>query len=127
MTGKWRKSSHSSGNGGSCVELRLHNGSPQIRDSKMGDVSPILDLSRSDFTALLNSVRLVHRTSGNGLHRKMEVVSCREDGLAGYVGVQRDRVRDQHGWPNVNAVRLRLRCWQVAHPHPDRRLCMPVP
>ena len=57
MTGRWRKSSRSGGSGGSCVETRLSGRVPQIRDSKMGDGSPILQLSRSDFAALLDSVR----------------------------------------------------------------------
>jgi len=56
--GMWRKSSRSQGNGGSCVETRLHAGTPEIRDSKMGESSPIFQLSRSDFAALLDSVKL---------------------------------------------------------------------
>lgn len=56
MTGPWRKSSRSGGNGGSCVEAQLHVNEPQVRDSKMGDASPILRLSRCDYAALLKSV-----------------------------------------------------------------------
>lgn len=55
--GNWRKSSRSSAQGGSCVEARLNETGPQIRDSKLGDGSPILDLSRLDLSALLNTVR----------------------------------------------------------------------
>ncbi|TWJ07682.1 uncharacterized protein DUF397 [Stackebrandtia albiflava] len=55
--GKWRKSSRSGGSGGSCVEARLNAGGPEVRDSKLGDDSPILSLNRSDFLALLDSVR----------------------------------------------------------------------
>ncbi|HIW63722.1 MAG TPA: DUF397 domain-containing protein [Candidatus Stackebrandtia excrementipullorum] len=54
---KWRKSSRSGGSGGSCVEARLGDVGPQVRDSKMGDASPILNLSDHDYTALLSSVR----------------------------------------------------------------------
>jgi len=57
----WRKSSRS-GSGGNCVEARL-NGTPEIRDSKMGEASPVLELSRNDFVALLNNVKLSNRLS----------------------------------------------------------------
>jgi len=53
--GKWRKSSRSSSAGGSCVEARLSETGPQIRDSKLGEASPIFELSRSDLSALLNT------------------------------------------------------------------------
>jgi hypothetical protein len=56
MAGEWRKSSRSQGSGNNCVETRVFDGAPQVRDSKMGDASPILQLSRSDFAALLDSV-----------------------------------------------------------------------
>ena len=56
MTGPWRKSSRSSTAQGNCVEARQSAGQAQIRDSKMGDGSPILQLSRSEFAALLDSV-----------------------------------------------------------------------
>jgi len=59
----WRKSSRSGGQG-NCVEARL-NGTPEIRDSKMGDASPVLELSRDAFVALLNNVKL-----GNGLSQR---------------------------------------------------------
>ncbi|CAM3548739.1 DUF397 domain-containing protein [Stackebrandtia soli] len=57
MTGRWRKSSRSTPNGGSCVEARFSEGAPQVRDSKLGDASPILALSHGDFAALLDSVK----------------------------------------------------------------------
>lgn len=41
ISGKWKKSSRSGGNG-SCVEVRLTEGSVQVRDTKLGDQSPIL-------------------------------------------------------------------------------------
>jgi hypothetical protein len=54
--GKWRKSSRSGNSGGNCVEARLNEAGPEVRDSKLGEDSPILALSRTDFTALLRSV-----------------------------------------------------------------------
>lgn len=54
---KWRKSSRSGGSGGSCVEARLSGVGPQVRDSKLGDASPILSMSTRDYTALLSSLR----------------------------------------------------------------------
>ncbi|GAA4921334.1 uncharacterized protein DUF397 [Stackebrandtia albiflava] len=57
MTGAWRKPARSHGAGGNCVEARLWHGQPQLRDSKMGDASPILKLDRADFTALLVQIR----------------------------------------------------------------------
>jgi len=58
MTGKWRKSSRSSTAQGNCVEARLNVDTPEVRDSKMGDDSPILRVSRGDFVALLDSLKL---------------------------------------------------------------------
>jgi len=51
----WRKSSRSGANG-ACVEARI-DGTPQVRDSKLGDDSPILNMSRSDFEGLLAAAR----------------------------------------------------------------------
>ena len=62
MKSLWRKSSRRGGQG-NCVEARL-NGTPEIRDSKMGDASPVLELSRYDFVALLNNVKLADRCPG---------------------------------------------------------------
>ncbi|GAA4897499.1 uncharacterized protein DUF397 [Stackebrandtia albiflava] len=56
MTGKWRKARRSSAQGNNCVEARLNGETPEVRDSKMGDRSPILEMSRHDFAALLRSV-----------------------------------------------------------------------
>lgn len=50
----WRKSSRSSGNNNSdCVEARRQGASFQVRDSKMGEGSPILDVSPEEFLSLL--------------------------------------------------------------------------
>lgn len=55
--GPWRRSTRSSPNGANCVEARINYGAPQLRDSKLGEASPILTLSRSDFAALLACVK----------------------------------------------------------------------
>jgi hypothetical protein len=50
----WRKSSRSQGTANSdCVEARPASTGFQVRDSKLGDDSPIFDLKTVDFTALL--------------------------------------------------------------------------
>ncbi|MBO3732641.1 DUF397 domain-containing protein [Glycomyces niveus] len=50
----WRKSSRSQGTANSdCVEARSAGTGFQVRDSKLGDDSPIFDLKTADFTALL--------------------------------------------------------------------------
>ncbi|MCD0447216.1 DUF397 domain-containing protein [Glycomyces sp. A-F 0318] len=50
----WRKSSRSDGAANSdCVEARTVGTGFQVRDSKLGDDSPIFDLKTADFTALL--------------------------------------------------------------------------
>lgn len=51
----WRKSSRSN-DGGQCVEVRLADGGPQVRDSKLGDTSPIFGLSLDDFAAFLGAM-----------------------------------------------------------------------
>ncbi|WP_199041559.1 DUF397 domain-containing protein [Glycomyces salinus] len=58
MTTPWRKSSRSQGNQQSnCVELRLVEGGFQVRDSKLGDESPIFDLTLTDFENLKRAAR----------------------------------------------------------------------
>jgi hypothetical protein len=52
----WRKSSRSSDQTDSnCVEARAIAADFQVRDSKLGDESPVFDLPVSDFTGLLRA------------------------------------------------------------------------
>lgn len=54
MKGPWRKSSRSSsGSGNQCVEARAAEGRFEVRDSKLGEASPILDLSGTDWRSFL--------------------------------------------------------------------------
>jgi len=52
----WRKSTRS-GQQGDCVEARSDENGFQVRDSKLGDGSPIFDLKPSDFTSLLANAK----------------------------------------------------------------------
>ena len=61
-TTSWRKSSRSSNSGDqNCVEARAEaqedEQSFQVRDSKLGEDSPIFGLSASDFESLLGAAR----------------------------------------------------------------------
>jgi hypothetical protein len=52
----WRKSSRSSGqNDSDCVEARAIAADFQVRDSKLGDESPVFDLPVSDYSSLLRA------------------------------------------------------------------------
>ncbi|MQM28908.1 DUF397 domain-containing protein [Glycomyces albidus] len=53
----WRKSSRS-GDADNCVEARGDVAGFQVRDSKLGEESPVLKLGTADFASLL---RLVER------------------------------------------------------------------
>ncbi|GIG69726.1 DUF397 domain-containing protein [Phytomonospora endophytica] len=52
----WRKSSRSGGNQGQCVEARTNAGRFELRDSKLADGSPILELSANDWRGFLSTV-----------------------------------------------------------------------
>lgn len=57
LTERWRKSSLSSNaTDGQCVEVRQVSRAVQVRDSKLGDGSPILDASPSDWRGFLAAV-----------------------------------------------------------------------
>jgi hypothetical protein len=55
----WRKSTRSGSDGNSdCVELAAcADDGFHLRDSKLGDSSPVFDLGTADLTALLSSAR----------------------------------------------------------------------
>lgn len=56
--GKWRKSSRSQGNADSnCVEARTSSNGFQVRDSKLGDDSPVFDLGEQGFKSLLRAAQ----------------------------------------------------------------------
>lgn len=53
-TTSWRKSSRSNSTGdNNCVEARQAAARFQVRDSKLGDDSPIFDLGAAEFKSLL--------------------------------------------------------------------------
>lgn len=53
----WRKSTRSSsGSDGNCVEIApCSDAGFHVRDSKLGDASPLFDLSERDLAALINA------------------------------------------------------------------------
>lgn len=51
----WRKSSRSGGGENTCVEARNAPTGFQVRDSKLGDSSPIFDLKAAEFKGLLRA------------------------------------------------------------------------
>lgn len=52
-TTDWIKASYSD-NGSGCVSMRRHDGKIQVRDSKLGDNSPVLNFSKSEIVAWLD-------------------------------------------------------------------------
>lgn len=57
MKSEWRKSSRSGNAGGNCVEIRADDHGFQVRDSKLGDGSPIFDMSTEEFVALMRAAQ----------------------------------------------------------------------
>lgn len=57
MKSQWRKSSRSQGNGGNCVEVRADGPRFEVRDSKLGNDSPIFDMSTEGFEALMRAAQ----------------------------------------------------------------------
>ncbi|THV43437.1 DUF397 domain-containing protein [Glycomyces buryatensis] len=57
LSREWKKSSRSGNNGGDCVEARALEDVVQVRDTKLGDASPILDASPADWRAFLATAK----------------------------------------------------------------------
>lgn len=58
--GKWRKSSYSTGNGGSCVEVTEAAGTVRVRDTKeasLGEARTIVDFTPTAWDGFLARVR----------------------------------------------------------------------
>jgi hypothetical protein len=53
----WRKASASGGASGGCFEFRRRNARIEIRDSKLGEASPILRMDRAEMLAMMDGVR----------------------------------------------------------------------
>lgn len=53
----WRKSSRSGGNGDNCVEVAEQPDRVLLRDSKLGDTSPVIAVSRHEFRRLIVSLQ----------------------------------------------------------------------
>lgn len=53
----WRKSTFSNGQGGDCVELADLGETIGMRDSKLGETSPVLNLTRDSLRGLIAGVK----------------------------------------------------------------------
>lgn len=53
---EWKKSSRSQTQG-QCVELRLGDDAVQVRDSKLGDSSPVFDIAPADYATLIGDLK----------------------------------------------------------------------
>jgi uncharacterized protein DUF397 len=56
-TSNWIKATRSTGNGGSCVELRRHDGMVEVRDTKDRGAGPVLRFTDAEFDAFLDGAR----------------------------------------------------------------------
>jgi hypothetical protein len=63
LSRNWKKSTRS-GSQGDCVEIRLSDEAVQVRDSKLGDASPVLDLDPAAYAVLLAEFKRRWRTAG---------------------------------------------------------------
>lgn len=52
----WRKSSRSSDQGGECVEVGKAPANVLVRDTKLGQGSPVLQVTRSDWASLTEAI-----------------------------------------------------------------------
>lgn len=61
LSNTWDKSSYSGGSGGNCVEARKQgtgtNLMVQLRDSQLGDASPVLSVTPAAFRAMLANIQ----------------------------------------------------------------------
>lgn len=53
----WRKSSRSNGGGSACVEVATIPAATGVRDSKLGDVSPVLPFTSATWSSFLTQVK----------------------------------------------------------------------
>jgi len=53
----WRKSSRSNGGGGACVEVAQVAEATGVRDSKLGDASPVLPFSSNAWSSFLEGLK----------------------------------------------------------------------
>ncbi|MEU7027186.1 DUF397 domain-containing protein [Streptomyces sp. NPDC046275] len=51
----WRKSSYSGSEGGACVEVAAHPAAVHLRDSKLGETSPVLTVSPAAWSAFVGT------------------------------------------------------------------------
>lgn len=49
----WRKSSYSGSEGGNCVEVAAHPAAVHVRDSKLGEGSPVFAVSPTSWSAFV--------------------------------------------------------------------------
>ncbi|MGI8306869.1 DUF397 domain-containing protein [Saccharopolyspora hattusasensis] len=54
---QWRKSSRSNGGGAACVMVAHVPGAAGVKDSKLGDASPVLPFTASAWSAFLRDVQ----------------------------------------------------------------------
>ena len=52
----WRKATKSNNNG-ACAQVRAAEGMVQLRDSKLGEASPILDFTSAEWSAFLDGAK----------------------------------------------------------------------
>jgi len=57
MTSPWRKSTRSGDSGANCVEARTSDGRFEVRDSKLGNDSPIFGVRTEDYQSLLRAAQ----------------------------------------------------------------------
>lgn len=62
LSAEWKKSSYSTNGGQDCVEARKRQSEStglviQLRDSQLGDASPVLDVTPRAFRTLLGSIK----------------------------------------------------------------------